>query len=92
MTRPHASDRVAVVVGVLTLALLGFALRPQHTATNDRAGAPVERPRPVEIHRPTALIIGDSYTSGSGVAEISYGCQAVRRMGWLCIQASEPGT
>lgn len=86
------ADRAAVVVAAVSLVLLALALRSQPTASRDTPADSIERPTPVVIDRPTALIIGDSYTSGSGLAETSYGCRAAARMGWLCVQASEPGT
>lgn len=42
--------------------------------------------------RPTALVVSDAYTSGTGLAETSYACDAVTKMGWLCKLAAEPGT
>jgi lysophospholipase L1-like esterase len=41
---------------------------------------------------PVALFIGDSYTEGSGSAEMSYGCRAVVQMGLLCAVSARGGT
>lgn len=41
---------------------------------------------------PTALFIGDSYTSGTDLAENSYACRAAARMGWTCALSGIPGT
>lgn len=43
-------------------------------------------------NHPMALFIGDSYLAGNGPAELSYGCEAALRMGWLCRLASMGGT
>jgi lysophospholipase L1-like esterase len=42
--------------------------------------------------RPLALFIGDSYTEGSGSAEMSYGCRAVAQMDLLCAISAAGGT
>ena len=94
MSRLRRVDVAAITVGVATLALFGVALRPQHTpaAEANPASTAIARPTPTPAKRPTALIIGDSYTSGTGLAETSYGCVTATRMGWLCRQSSDPGT
>lgn len=79
----------------IALTGLGVALRPQHTPVatgSSPATAEVDRPQLSPPTRPTALVIGDAYTSGSGLAETSYACAAATRMGWLCKLAAEPGT
>lgn len=95
MSGLRRSDKAAMAAGLAGLAMLAVALRPQHTpmaGPESPAAVAIDRPAPPAVNRPTALIIGDNYTSGSGLAEISYDCQAAQRMGWLCVQASEPGT
>lgn len=87
-------DAALVIAALLTMVALGFALRPQPTPLV--SGVPpavaVSRPALPETKHPTALIISDSYTSGSGTAEASYACKAATQMGWLCKLAAEPGT
>ena len=53
---------------------------------------PVERPQTAADTRPSVLFIGDSYTAGKGPAEMSYGCMAAVRMGWLCKLSAVGGT
>ena len=83
-----------LVAALAALSGLGIALRPQHTATIAVAPAAAEIPRPAvaPAGQPTVLVIGDAYSSGSGLAENSYACEAATRMGWLCKLAAEPGT
>lgn len=87
-------DAALLIAAVIALGSLSFALRPQHTVTvaADPATARVDRSAPPAIDRPTALVIGDAYTTGSGLAETSYGCGAAATMGWLCKTAAEAGT
>jgi lysophospholipase L1-like esterase len=102
MSRTRRFDIAAIALTVAVLAGLGFALRPQETPTITVAPstAHVDRPQPPAATRPSALFIGDSYTGGSrpadtgasGLAEMSYGCMAAVRMGWLCDLAAMPGT
>ncbi|MGW0023004.1 SGNH/GDSL hydrolase family protein [Rhodococcus sp. NPDC003383] len=42
--------------------------------------------------RPSALVLGDSYTAGNGLAEMSYACVAAIRLGWLCDLSAIAGT
>lgn len=94
MSRLLRGDKVLIAAAVIALIALGVALRPQHTGhiSVTPAAATVDRPAPPLPNRPTALVISDAYTSGSGMAETSYLCAAVTRMGWLCDLAAEPGT
>jgi lysophospholipase L1-like esterase len=94
MSRIRWFDLAAIVLSIAVLAGLGFALRQQHTPTITVAPstAHVDRPQPPARTRPSALIIGDSYSSGSGLAEMSYGCMAAVKMGWLCHLSGQPGT
>lgn len=88
------ADIALVAAAVLAVTGVGFALwpRPTPTVAADPATVRIDRPGAPGSDRPTALIIGDSYTAGSGLAELSYGCQAATRMGWLCKTATEDGT
>ncbi len=88
------ADIALAAAAVLTATGMGFALwpRPTPTFTADPAAVRIERPGSPQEDRPTALIIGDSYTAGSGLAELSYGCQAATAMGWICKLAAEDGT
>lgn len=92
--RPRRADVALALAVVTAVAALGIALRPQHTpaAAASPWAAEVPRPQLSPPTRPTALIISDSYTSGTGLAETSYACEAATRMGWLCKLAAEPGT
>jgi lysophospholipase L1-like esterase len=87
-------DIAAIAVAMAVLAGLGFVLRPQQTSTIMVApsAAHVVRPHPRAATRPTTLFIGDSYTGGRGLAEMSYSCMAAVRMGWLCDLSAVPGT
>ena len=92
--RPRRIDVALALAAVVAVGGLGAALRPQYTpvATVSPSAAEVPRPQLSPPTRPTALVIGDAYTSGSGLAETSYWCAAATRMGWLCKLAAEPGT
>lgn len=94
MRRPARRDVALLVAGILAVVGLGFSLRQQQTATVavDPANVHVDRLIAPLSGRPTALIISDAYTSDTGLAELSYGCQAATRMGWLCETAAEAGT
>jgi lysophospholipase L1-like esterase len=89
------SDITAVVATVAVVGGLGYALRPQETATVAFAHATVAIERPQVTTKngdPSVLFIGDSYTGGSGLAEMSPSCVAATRMGWLCELSAVPGT
>jgi len=94
MSRTCWFDLAAIVLTIAVLAGLGFALRQQHTPTITVAPSAVhvDRPQPPAKTLPSALIIGDAYASGSGLAEMSYGCMAAAKMGWLCDVSVQPGT
>ena len=94
MSRTRWFDVAGIALTIALLAGLGFALRPQHTPTISVApgAAHVDRPQPPTTTRPSALFIGDSYASGSGLTETFYGCMAAVRMGWLCNLSAQPGT
>jgi hypothetical protein len=81
------------VVALAVIVGLGFALRSEPTATIrvDPSTAYVDRPQS-EVDAPSVLFIGDSYTAGSGLPEMSYGCMAAVRMGWLCKLSAVPGS
>jgi lysophospholipase L1-like esterase len=87
-------DLAAIAVTIAVFAGVGFVLRPQETPTVivDPSAAQVDRPQPMAATRPSVLFIGDSYTAGNGLAEMSYGCMAAVRMGWLCDLSAVPGT
>lgn len=91
--RSHRPDRTLAVAAIIAVAALGFALRPQHTPiVTGIPAAEVSRPALPIAQHPTALVISDAYTSGSGATEASYACKAAKEMGWLCKLAAEPGT
>ncbi len=94
--RRWADIGAAVVSAAIAIGLL-FALRPQHTATvaaTSPAPSTTQGPRPANTSasEPSVLFIGDSYTAGDGLAEMSPSCVAAVRMGWLCHLSAVPGT
>lgn len=88
------SDAALALAAALAVAGMGVVLwpRPTATAATDPAAVGIDRPSLAERPRPAALVIADSYTTGSGLAEMSSGCRAATRMGWYCALAAEPGT
>lgn len=88
------SDIAAVVLAALTMVVLIFALRPQTTPPNMASSAtPTIQPsNPSKTKTPSVLFIGDSYTAGRGLPEMSPGCRAAAEMGWLCQLSAVPGT
>ncbi len=94
MNKARWSDIAAIAMAVALLAGLGFVFRPQDTPTVPvpASAAHVDRPVPPATTRPSVLFIGDSYTGGSGLAEMSYACMAAVRMGWVCDLSAVPGT
>jgi lysophospholipase L1-like esterase len=75
---------VAVAIGLVVVATMAGPASSE-VATGAPAAAASQ-------HRSSVLFIGDSYTGGSDVPEMSYGCMAAVRMGWLCSLAAIPGT
>lgn len=94
MSRTRWFDVAAIALTVAFIVGLGFVLHARETATIAVAPstANVDRPQPPAAQRPSVLFIGDSYTAGRGVSEMSYGCMAAVRMGWLCKLSAVPGT
>lgn len=94
MNKARWFDIAAIALAVAVLAGLGFVFRPQQTPTVSvsESSAHVDRPLPPATTRPSVLFIGDSYTGGSGLAEMSYVCMAAVRMGWVCNLSAVPGT
>lgn len=94
MTRTQRFDAAAVVLMLAIVTGLTFALRPQATETVTAApsAATIDRPQAGVATHPSVLFIGDSYTDGNGLPEMSYGCLAAVRMGWVCDLAAVPGT
>jgi hypothetical protein len=92
--RVWRGDVAMAIAGLAVAAGLALALwpRPTPTAVTSPSAAAVDRPALSVAGRPVAVYIGDGYTSGSGLAETSYGCLAATRMGWLCKAASEAET
>lgn len=88
------SDVTAVGVAIAIIAGLMFALRPQSTPTIEVAAsaAVVDRPGSSDTDHPSVLFVGDSYTAGNGLQELSPGCVAATRLGWLCHLSAVPGT
>lgn len=94
MNRTQWFDTAAAALAVAVVVGLGFGLRSEDTATitADPSTVHIERPRPADARRPSALYIGDSYTRGSGLAEMSYACMAAVRIGWYCSLSALNGT
>jgi lysophospholipase L1-like esterase len=94
MSRRRYFDLAAIAVTIAVFAGVGLVLDPQETPTLrvDPSAARVDRPQPAASTLPSVLFIGDSYTAGNGLAEMSYGCMAAVRMGWLCDLSAVPGT
>src|SRR5271167_3549450 len=95
MSVTRCFDVAAIALTIAVLAGLGFVSGGPHetpTIMVDPSAAHVDRPQPTAATRPSVLFIGDSYTAGSGLAEMSYGCMAAVRMGWLCDLSAVPGT
>lgn len=93
MSRTRWFDFAAIALTVAVIVGLGFVVHPRQTAAVAVApsAASVDRPQPA-VQRPSVLFIGDSYTGGHGVPEMSYACMAAVRMGWLCKLSAVPGT
>jgi hypothetical protein len=92
---PRRPDLALILAAALAVTGLGVALLPRITPTVATSAASEGVSRPALSQppaRPVALVISDSYTSGDGLAETSYACQAATKMGWLCKLAAEPGT
>ncbi len=95
MTRTRRFDLAALALIVAIVGGLGFVLWPHGTkaATGTPSTIIVDRPQPAAPPtQPSVLFIGDSYTAGNGLPELSYGCMAAVRMGWLCHVSAVPGT
>ena len=93
--RARYFDAAAIVVAVVIVVGLSLALHPEGTATitADPSAVAVDRPDFIAPDtRPSVLFIGDSYTAGNGLPEMSYGCMAAVRVGWLCNLSAVPGT
>jgi lysophospholipase L1-like esterase len=93
MSRTRWFDGAAIALTVAIIGGLSLVFHPQKTATITVApsAAHIDRPQPPAT-RPSVLFIGDSYTGGSGLSEMSYGCMAAVRMDWLCNLSAAPGT
>ncbi|BBZ34869.1 SGNH/GDSL hydrolase family protein [Mycolicibacterium confluentis] len=100
-------DILATVVAVAVITGLALALRPQHIDSAPLAPPVAALARPAVAanpaddagpapsasrERPSVLFIGDSYTGGRGVPEMSPSCLAAVRMGWQCQLSAVPGT
>ncbi len=79
---------VVISVGIAGVSSSGGAARPVAAAPDSTN----ERPSTDGYAPPLTLFIGDSYTAGESSAELSYGCRAAVRMGWLCALSAIGGT
>jgi lysophospholipase L1-like esterase len=88
------SDVAAVVVALAIVGGLGYALRPQQSAmaVDPTARTAIDRPQPPKEGGPTVLFIGDSYTAGNTLPELSPSCLAATKLGWMCVLSAVPGT
>jgi lysophospholipase L1-like esterase len=93
MTRIRSFDvaavalAIAISVGIAGVSCSAGTARPV-AARSDLANQQESNAQT----RPLALFIGDSYTEGSGSAEMSYGCRAVVQMDLLCAISATGGT
>jgi lysophospholipase L1-like esterase len=95
MSRRRGTDLAAMALAVAVATGIVLALTPRQTATItvDPSTVQVDRPQVASATtNPSALFIGDSFTAGNGFAEMSYGCMAAVRLGWLCNLSALPGT
>ena len=95
MSRTRWFDVAAIALALAVIVGLVFAFRPEASATItiDPSTAHVDRPNSTAAAKPpSVLFVGDSYTAGDGLPEMSYGCMAAVRMGWLCDLSAVPGT
>ena len=92
MTRTRWSDVAAIALAVAVIAGLVMVSRTATATTPAPPAAPTGRSQAVADTRPSVLFIGDSYTAGSDLPEMSYACMAAVRMGWLCNLSASPGT
>lgn len=93
MSRTRYCDLVAIALALAIIVGLGFAFRIEETATitADPSTVHVDRPQQDTATHPSVLFIGDSYTDGLGLAEMSNGCMAAVQVGWLCNVSAVPG-
>lgn len=94
MNRTRWCDVAAIAVTIIVICTLGYGLEAQPTRSIVAvpAAAHVDRPNLPAHDRSSVLFVGDSYTGGSGLPEMSYSCVAATRMGWFCNLAAMPGT
>lgn len=83
---------ILVCAAAIAIAVVIVAGSAGTDAASASAPADVTRQQVAEDDRPSALFIGDSYTAGNGLAEMSYACTTAVRMGWLCNLSAVPGT
>ena len=94
MTRTRWFDIVAIALAIaIAVSVAGVScsagLATPVVAPSDLENQQASTSAPT---RPLALFIGDSYTEGSGSAEMSYGCRAVVQMDLLCAVSARGGT
>lgn len=95
MSRRRRTDLAAMALAVAVVTGIVFALAPRETATItvDPSTVQVDRLQVASATtNPSVLFIGDSFTAGNGSSEMSYGCMAAVRLGWLCNLSAVPGT
>lgn len=80
---------VPVVLATCVVLALAYLAWPSTTEEINRRSTQLRSP---ERDIPTALFIGDSYTAGAGMEEMSPSCLAATRIGWLCALSAVPGT
>jgi lysophospholipase L1-like esterase len=94
MTRTRRFDVAAIALAIAIC--VGIASASCSAAIAPHAGTPsvLENQQASSSAQtlPLALFIGDSYTAGSGFAEMSYGCRAVAQMDLLCAVSARWGT
>jgi lysophospholipase L1-like esterase len=94
MTRVRRSDIAAVVIVLAIIGGIASIYASANTPASEAASSSsLDYPlTSTSDNYPMVLFIGDSYVAGKGSAEMSYGCKAALRMGWLCRVAAIGGT
>jgi len=91
MTRIRWFDSVAIALAVAIVVVLALVSRqPDLLPTPEQAR--IDRSPESDDVRPSVLVLGDSYTAGNGLEEMSYACVAATRLGWLCNLSAMAGT
>jgi hypothetical protein len=90
---------VALTIGAVYLAVSGWQAIGDRTDAARTAGQPhptepAPTRRPAGVSPPSALFIGDGYTSGDGDVDRahSFACLTAKQLDWVCNNGGQPGT